>query len=202
MKHFTHGVFAFAFALAGLGCGPSVWERSFELEPGAAAAPPTTAAVVREAPWGRVGPALQAESERIINSDTHRDEWTTDQARENELAILAALQLPLDADGARLLGRSHFKTTQATDPTDGGLARFAGSIGADYAIYASQRLGKAETIEHEPVSRDRWRWDRIWDADRDRFIYVRRWDPETVWVPIVIARDEVLWVVFYIKQSS
>jgi hypothetical protein len=202
MTRTMHAVLVIGLAFVGLGCGPSVWERSFEFESGVSGAAPTAGVVVREAPWGRVGPALEAERERIIASDTHREDWAPDRARENEIEVLAALQLPIDPANARLLGRSHFKTTQPVAPEAGELAAFGAGLGADYAIWASQPLGKAETIEHEAVTRDRWRWDRIWDADRGRFLYVRRWDPETVWVPLVIERDEVRWVVFYVRRES
>ena len=183
------------------GCGPSVWERSFTPEPGVGRAAPVEQTVVRAVPWGRLGPALEAESRRLVASETHRADWSAGQVREAELALLGALQLPIDPDEAQLLGRSHFKTTRQVDPTAGELADFAASIGAEYAIWSRQSLGKAETIEREALTRDRWRWERVWDADDERFIYVRRWEPETVWVPVVIERDEVRWVVLYIRQS-
>lgn len=184
-----------------LGCGPSVWERSFTPEPGIHPVEPTTAAVVREAPWGRVGAVLEAESTRLVESDIHRDDWTPDQARESEAALLDALQLPVSIEYARLIGRSHFKTTSRVNPRDAALATFAQSLGADYAIWSSRVLGKVETVEREAVWTDRWRWDRVWDDDRRRYEYVRRWQPETVWVPVVIERDEVRWVVFYVRRD-
>lgn len=201
MKH-TAAFLALAWCLAALGCGPSVWERSFEFEPGVAGAVPTETVLVREAPWGRVGPALSAESQRIATSDTHRDDWTPDQARTSELGLLGALQLPVPAEQTTLLGRSNITTTQTLDPAGAELAEFARSIGARYAIWSRQTLGKAQTVEREPVTRDRWRWQRIWDADHNRFIYTRRWEPETVWVPVVVEKNEVRWVVFYIRDEG
>ena len=201
MRRLCAPLLALASLLLGGGCGSNVWERSFELEPGAMAATPTESVVIRNAPWGRVGPALQAENERITQSDTHRDDWTAEEARESELALLGALQLPFDTQQASLLGRSNITTTRTLDPDGAELARFAESIGADYAIWSSRPLGKAQTIEREPVRRDRWRWERIWDADRRRFVYARRWEPDTVWIPVVVEREEVRWVVFYIRKD-
>lgn len=202
MRNLLGWIVASVWCIAGLGCGPSVWQRSFELEPGVTAPPPTTGVVVREAPWGRVGPALAAENERIVQSDTNRLDWTAEQARESELAVLRALQLPVPAERARLIGRSNITTTQSLDPGGKELAEFAASVGADYAVWSSQPLGKTQVVEQEPVTRDRWRWERIWDADRNRFIYTRRWEPETVWVPLVIEKNEVRWVVFYVKDEG
>lgn len=202
MARLMQSLIAVVWLVLSVGCGPSVWERSFAYEPGVSPATPTTGVVVREAPWGRVGPALAAENKRLVESDTHRDDWTAERARESELAVLGAMQLPIGAERARLLGRSRITTTHRLDPEGGELAAFGKSIGADYAIWTSRALGKAQTIEREPITRDRWRWERIWDADRSRFIYVRRWEPDTVWAPVVVERDEVRWVVFYVKDEG
>ncbi|QKK07186.1 MAG: hypothetical protein HND58_02770 [Planctomycetota bacterium] len=192
-------------AMVGLtGCGPSVWERSFSFEPEAAAAPVATIkpanVVVRDAPWGRVGPALEAERQRLVASDTHREDWSADRARESKLAILRELQLPFEAANAELLGRSHFRTTQPTDPDSPELRSFAASVGADYVVWSKHVVGKVETVEREPVQSNRWRTSRVWDADRKRYDYERRWGPETVWVPVVVEREQVRWVVFYLRQ--
>jgi hypothetical protein len=149
-----------------------------------------------------VGPALAAENERIVKSETHRDDWSVERARASELEVLRALQLPVEAERARLIGRSNITTTQTLDPEGKELAEFAASVGADYAVWSSQPLGKTQVVEQEPVTRDRWRWERIWNADDGRFIYVRRWEPETVWVPLVIEKNEARWVVFYVKDEG
>ena len=202
MRAVCASLLAVVWVVVGVGCGPSVWERSFEFEPGVAAGAPSATVLVRGAPWGRVGPALAAENERIVKSETHRDDWSVERARASELEVLRALQLPVEAERARLIGRSSITTTQRLDPAGKELAEFARSVGASYAVWSSEALGKAQTIEREPVTQDRWRWERIWDADNDRFIYVRRWEPETVWVPVVIERDEARWVVFYVKDEG
>ncbi|MCC7387999.1 MAG: hypothetical protein IT431_04440 [Phycisphaerales bacterium] len=212
MRAWCASLLSLVWVVVGAGCGPSVWERSFELEPGATtgtatigtptAGTPAAGVTVREVPWGRVGPALAAENERIVQSETNRLDWAADQARESELGVLRALQLPVPAEQARLIGRSNITTTQALDPEGRELAEFAASVGADYAVWSSQPLGKTQVVEQEPVTRDRWRWERIWDADDGRFIYVRRWEPETVWVPLVIEKNEARWVVFYVKAEG
>ncbi|VAX40803.1 hypothetical protein MNBD_PLANCTO03-2157 [hydrothermal vent metagenome] len=201
MPHVTRLVLVLCWLFFGFGCGPSVWERSFTPEPGIDRAMPVERTVVRAVPWGRIGPALEAERRRLVESETHRTDWTAAQAREAELALLGSLQLPIDPEDAHLLGRSHFKTTRHIDPNSGELADFAARLGAAYAIWSNHPLGKAETIEREAITRDRWRWERVWDADDERFIYVRRWEPETVWVPVVVERDEMRWVVFYVWQD-
>lgn len=196
-------VLAAGMVLLGLGaCGPSVWERSYSLEPGAEAAPETRPAdvVVRDAPWGRVGPALAAEQQRVVESETHRDDWDADAARESSLAILRELQLPIEPEDTRLIGRSHFRTTRPPDPDGAELRNFAASVGADYAIWSKGVVGRVETVEREPVRTNRWRTNRVWDADRKRHEYVRSWGPETVWVPVVVEREQVRWVVFYVAR--
>lgn len=185
------------------GCaGPSVWERSFEAEPAAGPMAASGPALVRDAPWERVNQALAAEREAIAASDVHRSEWTAEQAEAVERRLLSAIQLPAgQAETARLLGRSSFRTTRTIDPDSGELAAFAGSIGADHAIWTRRLLGKAETVEREPVFIDGYRSVRVWDDDRGRHVYQRRFETDTVWVPVVVERDEVLWVVFYVDTQ-
>jgi len=196
-------VLMLTLAMVGLGgCGTSVWEQSFAYEPGVEAAAPVRAAdvVVRDAPWGRVGPALSAEQQRLVASETHREDWPADVARESDLEILRELQLPFEAEEVVLLGRSHFRTTQPPDPEAAELRRFAASIGAEYAVWSRHVVGRVEAVEREPVQSTRWRTNRVWDADRKRHEYVRRWEPETVWVPVVVEREQSRWVVFYLRR--
>lgn len=205
MRHtIRHATFLLP-ALLFFGCGPSVWERSFSYEPGNSTATHTETRpariVVREAPWGRVGPALEAERERIIESDTHPDDWSESKARVSEEAILRELQLPIDTAQAKLIGRSQFRTTEQPNPESEELRTFAGDIGADYVVWSRRVLGKVDTVEHEPVRSSRWRTDRVWNDNRKRYEYERTWGPDTVWVPVVVARDEVRWVVFYITEQ-
>ena len=94
----------------------------------------------------------------------------------------------------------HFRTTQPTDPDSPELRSFAASVGADYVVWSKHVVGKVETVEREPVQSNRWRTSRVWDADRKRYDYERRWGPETVWVPVVVEREQVRWVVFYLRQ--
>jgi hypothetical protein len=185
-----------------VGCGPSVWERSFEDEPGKGPGTPTSSVVVRDAPWERVAQALAAEREAVASSEAHREDWSAEQARALELEVLQALQLPAPAEEATLIGRSHFTTTEAPDPEGPELQKFAREIGAEYVVWSSEWLGKAETIEHEPVERERWYWDRVWDADGRHYVYIRRWDTETDWVPVVIERDESRYVAFYVRRMQ
>ena len=206
MRFPTATVLIFAISLHAIGCGPSVWERSFVYEPGRApplalSASRADAVVVRSVPWGRVGPALKAEHQRVLESKAHRDDWDADTARASELALLQELQLPIAADDAELIGRSRFRTTQQPNPNADGLRRFAAGLGADYVIWSSRVLGKVDTIKHEAVRTERWRSDRVWNDNRKRYEYVRRWEPETTWVPVVVKRDEVWWVVFYLRQK-
>lgn len=206
MRFPTAPILFLAISLHSIGCGPSVWERSFLPEPGISAssarpASPASEVVVRSVPWDRVGPALAAEHQRLAESETHRTDWSADEARASEILILRALQLPIAAEGAELLGRSHFRTTQQPNPAGDELRRFAAGLGADYAIWSSRVLGKVDTVKHEAVRTDRWRSDRVWNDDRRRYEYVRRWEPETVWVPVVVERDEVRWVVFYVRRK-
>ncbi len=189
-----------------IGCGPSVWEQSFAYEPGRA--PPSSLSasradgvVVRSVPWGRVGPALKAEQQHVVESDKHRNDWPAGPARASELALLQELQLPIAAERVELIGRSRFRTTQPPNPNADGLRRFAAGLGADYVIWSNRVLGKVDTIKHEAVRTERWRSDRVWNDNRKRYEYVRRWEPETTWVPVVVKRDEVWWVVFYLRQK-
>ena len=175
----------------------SPWRESFE--PATIAdSPPTERAVIREVPWERIDTVLRAIDAERAASDVHPDEWPADRLDAEKARLATALQLSEDPADLEILGRSVFKSTADVDLFDGSLSAFATSIGADYAIWSTSYVGRAQTIEREPVTRTGAGWTRHrrrdGHVDYDYLPY-----NETLYVPVVIERDQFAWVVFYVR---
>jgi hypothetical protein len=128
----------------------STWQDQYQGAPKGTHAP-TQTVTVREVPWVRVNSALQnLESQRAM-SDTHPDEWTSEQRAAEHTTLLTALQISEPPETVTILGRSVFRSTDRLTPTDGSLSDFARSIGADYAVYAVNYLGTKKVAQQEPV---------------------------------------------------
>jgi len=183
--------------LALTGCA-SPWERSFDPAVDTAAFEPTERVVIRRVPWGRLNTTLsELESARAAN-DIHPDEWTPEMRAEEKAELVRVLQLSEDPEDVLILGRSVFRSTSNVDILGGGLSAFARSIGADYAIWSTTSLGLTERVEHEPVTRHGWTSRRYRRGDGyveyDYLPY-----HETMYVPVVVAREQSAWVVYYVR---
>ncbi len=197
----TGFVFVLTLLAATLGGCVSTWQRTFEAS-SAASSParfePTEDVVIRGVPWSRLNSALRAIDRERAESDIHPDEWPPSKQAAERVRLVKALQLSEDPAKVVILGRSVFRTTRDVDPIDGSLERFARSIGADYAIWSTTSLGKAQTVEQEPVTRTGYASRRFRDRDGrhddDSF-----WYNETIFVPVVVEREEYAWVVYYIR---
>jgi hypothetical protein len=173
------------------GCS-SPWKDHYagSVSPGA----PSARVTVREVPWERVDGALREIQRVRAESPVHRDEWTEAERAEEKATLLRGLQISEDPSRVEVLGRSVFRTTDAVDPGDGELAKFAGEIGADYAVWSSSYVGKTDRIEHEPVRRTGGGWG--YDSDRrGRWgVYDGTWD-----VPVVVSADEYAWIAYFLR---
>ncbi|MBZ0173532.1 MAG: hypothetical protein K8E66_14205, partial [Phycisphaerales bacterium] len=124
------------------GCA-SPWQRTYE-----PATPevfePTERVIIRQVPWARVNDALHGiEAERAA-SDVHPDDMDASRRADEHARLVIALQLSEDPTSVVVLGRSVFRSTSNIDLLDGSLSGFAQSIGADYAIWSTSYLGKAQ----------------------------------------------------------
>lgn len=160
---------------------------------------PTESVTIREVPWERVDAALRAiEGERAA-SDIHPDEWTPEQLRAEQAALLSGLQISEAPDEITVLGRSVFRSTDHLSPDDGSLEKFARSIGADYAVWSAHYLGTKEVVRHESVTEHGWSSRGYRDGSgRYRRDY-EPWD-RTVFVPVVVEADQYAWVVYYLRK--
>lgn len=160
--------------------------------------PPTERVVIREVPWERIDEALRAIDGARAASDIHPDEWTNAQRDAEKAQLVTALQLSEAPDSLEILGRSVFSSTANVDLFDGQLSSFARSIGADYAIWSTSYLGKADTVLREPVTTTGYGYSRHrrrdGHVDYDYMPY-----SETVYVPIVVERDQYAWAVFFVR---
>lgn len=183
---------------AGLAAGcASTWKTSFE-PASAYTYPPTERVVIREVPWERIDAALRSIDSARAASDTHPDEWTDARRDAEKRQLATALQLSEDPASLEILGRSVFASTADVDLFDGQLSSFARSIGADYAIWSTSYLGKADTVQREPVTTTGYAYSRHrrrdGHVDYDYLPY-----SETVYIPIVVERDRFAWVVFFVR---
>lgn len=185
-----------AFMLGSAGCA-SNWESTFE-PASASVYPPTERVIIREVPWERIDSVLRDIDSSRASSDTHPDEWTPAQHDAEKSLLVTALQLSEDPASLEILGRSVFTSTANVNLFDGSLSAFGRSIGADYAIWSTSYLGKAQTVQREPVTTTGFGYSRHHrrdgHADYDYMPY-----QETVYVPVVVERDEFAWLVFFVR---
>ncbi|HHN78542.1 MAG TPA: hypothetical protein ENK11_07710 [Phycisphaerales bacterium] len=200
MRH-TGFMFVLALLAATLGGCASSWQRTFEAS-SAASSParfePTEDVVIRGVPWPRLDAALRAIARERAASDTHPNDWTAEQRAEERARLVKALQLSEDPAKVVILGRSVFRTTRDVDPLDGTLSRFARSIGADYAIWSTTALGRTQTVEQEPMTRTGYASRRFRDRD-GRLDDDTFWYNETIFVPVVVEREQYAWIVYYVR---
>lgn len=173
------------------------WKRSFE--PFAEGVyPPTDRVVIRRVPWERLNDALGAIEQNRANSDIHPADWPPEKRWEEHARLVQALQLSEGPDRVVILGRSVFRSTGKVEIMDGSLASFARSIGADYAIWSGTYIGRAQRVEQETITRHGFTYARR--RTRDGHIdYDYIPFHETIYVPIVVERDEHAWVVYYAR---
>ncbi|KAA0217211.1 MAG: hypothetical protein DYG94_01775 [Leptolyngbya sp. PLA3] len=189
-------------ALVMLGGCASVWERSYESRIGAAAEslPARADVAVREVPWSRVEEALRELSVMWEQSDEPYEEWAAEKKRQADAKLLRALQVTESVDEVQIIGRSSFKTVERVRPHAGALEKFARSIGADMAIWASRYVGKSERIESQPVYSSGYRHVQYYDTRAKRYRTRLEYDDWTTYVPVVIEADETAWVVYYLRH--
>lgn len=176
------------------------WKRSFEPYAEGAYAP-TDRVVIRRVPWERLNEALGAIEQERATSDIHPMDWPVEKRRAEHARLVQALQLGEEPERVVILGRSVFRSTGNVEIMDGSLASFARSIGADYAIWSSTFIGRAQTVEQETITRHGHTYARR--RTRDGHIdYDFIPFHETIYVPIVVERDEHAWLVYYARIVS
>jgi hypothetical protein len=189
---------AISFLLGG--CA-SAWERAFEpsFEARGQTFAGTEEVVLREVPWERVDAVLRELHEEAVASDTHPDDWPEDRKRDAHARLLRALQISDDPDTLLLLGRSEFSTTEPLRPGDGDLEAFATKIGATYAIWASNYLGRSERIVSRPVTT--WSTETYWVYDRKNERYRPRTgtSSSTTYLPMRVEADRHAFIVFFLR---
>lgn len=184
-----------------LGCA-SAWKQSYEPAVSEASFEPTERVAIRRVPWDRLAGALGSIESARAASDTHPDEWLPERRAAEKAELVTALQLSEQPEQVAILGRSVFRSTSDINILDGSLSAFARSIGADYAIWSTTYLGTAEQVEREPVTRYGWarsgRYRRSDGyTDYDYLPY-----HETLYVPVVVERDQYAWLVYYVAVDD
>lgn len=184
-----------------LGCA-SAWEQSYEPAVIESSFEPTERVAIRRVPWDRLAGALGSIESARAASDTHPDEWLPERRAAEKAELVTALQLSEQPEQVAILGRSVFRSTSDINILDGSLSAFARSIGADYAIWSTTYLGTAEQVEREPVTRYGWarsgRYRRSDGyTDYDYLPY-----HETLYVPVVVERDQYAWLVYYVAVTD
>lgn len=160
---------------------------------------PTEEVIVRDVPWSRIDDTLiRIEAERA-RSDTHWDDWSSDQRLDEQAELLTGLQISEDPRDIIVLGRSVFRSTDHLSPDDGSLENFAASIGADYAIWSAHYLGTKEVVQQEQVRAHGFGSRGYYDSHGKYRRDYQPWD-RTVFVPVVVEADEYAWVVYYLRR--
>lgn len=194
----TIAVLALLPALGLLPACSTTWQDNYRGAPKGAYAP-TQGVTVREVPWSRVDDTLRRMEAERAASDTHWDEWTSEQRLAEQGELLKGLQISEDPRDVIVLGRSVFRSTDDISPTDGSLDAFARSIGADYAVWSANYLGTKKVAEQEPVYEHGSSYRSYTDGSGNRKREYVPWD-RTVYVPVVVDADEYVWVVYYLRK--
>ncbi|RMH26470.1 MAG: hypothetical protein D6692_09230 [Planctomycetota bacterium] len=185
-------------ALLAISACTTTWQDHYRGVP-AGVYEPTPEVTLREVPWPRIDATLQSIRDKRAASDTHWDEWTSEQKLEEQAELLSGLQISEDPQDIIVLGRSVFRSTDRLRPDDGSLAKFARSLGADYAVWSAHYIGTKEVVQQEPVYESGWSSRGY----RDSHGHYRRdfvpWD-RTVFVPVVVEADEYVWVVYFLRK--
>ncbi|USN98817.1 MAG: hypothetical protein H6810_11750 [Phycisphaeraceae bacterium] len=188
-------------ALLGLlsGCA-SPWKSTFQ--PATAEVfSSTDQVVIREVPWKRIDSALKEIDAARVSSDVAPAEMSPEARAAEHADLVRALQLSEAPESVVILGRSVFKSTSNIKLLDGSLSKFARSIGADYAIWSTTYLGKAQTVEQESYTREGYTYRRFRHRDgRIDYDYIPY--QETLFVPVVVERDQNAWIVYYARVVS
>jgi hypothetical protein len=187
-----------------LGGCQSTWERAFEPERGFVSLTYPEGeggheVVVRRVPWERLRIGLEGIERSRAESDVHPDDWSEQRRLAERAELLRTLHVDREPEEVVLLGRSQFKSTWRISPDDGSLARFARSIGADYAIWSNRSVGKAQRIEHRSVPTDSYSTIRYYDKDSGKYRTATRHTFSTTQVPVAVWRDETAFVVYYLR---
>lgn len=156
---------------------------------------------VREVPWQRIDDALYEIDINRASSDIHFDDWSDEQKLEEQATLLRGLQISEDPRDVIVLGRSSFHTTDRVSVRDDSLHDFASSLGADYAIWSSEFVGKTDKVIDKPVYEHGYQWNSYRSSSGK---YRHRYEPwhRTVYVPVVVQADEFAWMVYYIRLKD
>lgn len=188
-------------ALALTACAPTPWQQAYRAEPGLAApaSPMNQRSLrVREVPWQRLAPALDAQHEAEVASDVPPDQWPVEKRATLQEGLLRQLQFP-QPQRVELLGRSLFVTTSFAALSPGELDSFARRIGADEAVYATRDMGTAERIDREWVFYDRFDNSLYHDAGSRRSVFPDRTASS---VPVVRLVPQTQFAIFWIRQRD
>lgn len=180
-----------------LGGCVSPWKSTFEAATDAVY-PPTDRVIIRNVAWERVNTALREIDQARADSDISPAEWGGDRQLAERARLANALQLSEDPESLAVLGRSVFKSVGEVRVLDGSLSSFARSIGADYAIWSTTYLGKTQSVETETISRHGYTYGRHRRRD-GRIDYEYLPYHETIYVPVVVERDQHAWIVYYVR---
>lgn len=186
------------------GCAASPWESEYRPSGTSTAAVAATTdgpVRIREVPWERIQATLQRLDADRIASDIHPDEWDQDRKDRAKAELLRGLQISEDPGRVEILGRSDFRSTDTLvrPGEDAELLRFARKVGATTVIWSSSYVGKADVVRSEPVTE--WR-SGSWSPRHGDHSSRTYSENSTIWVPIVVQRDERAWMAYFLRESS
>jgi len=181
-----------------LGACNNIWRDNFVGAP-IDYYPPTRTVDLREVPWSRVNSTLEEIERRRAESDEHWEDWSEERLMDEQRRLLKGLQIPEDPEDIIVLGRSVFRSVGEVSPLDPELRGFATELGADYAVWSWNFIGKAQTIVREPVTTSGVRSGYYRDSSGHRRHRYTPWS-ETIYVPVVVEANEYAWVVYYLRR--
>lgn len=190
--------------LFSLGCAANPWEKNFEPNPAHLVKQwdPTDSVQVREVDFERLQKYAGDEKKLRVESTTSPADYTPQQRLEAKNRLLETLQLKERGDDIEVLGWSEFSDSERLDIRSAPLSNFAKSIGADYAVVASQYLGKVSTTIERPMTTYSTGYVTAVPARGGRRGYTRTESIQsTTWVPMNVVEDRFLYTAAFLRKA-
>lgn len=189
-------------AMGAVGCA-SPWESSFRRNPALNGRkfPPTESAQIRAIEFERLQQYAAKEKSLRVASTTAPEDLTEEDRLAAKNRLLETLQLRERGDEVEVLGWSEFTDFDMLDAHDGRLEKFARKIGADYAIVASQYVGKVTRTIDRPMTTYSNTYYTTLRGHRGRHggTYSVT-DTSTTWVPVNVVEDQYLYTAAFVRK--
>ncbi len=183
------------------GCA-SPWQRNFEPNPALAGRKfaPTDSVQVRTVESERLQEYAADEHKLRVQSTTAPEDLSPQEKQAAKDRLLETLQLKERGDQIEVLGWSEFAASEKLSPNDHRLQEFAGKIGADYVVVASDYAGKILRTVERPMTTYSHSYTTV-TGRRGRGRTYLQSDTSTTWVPTQELEDQYFYTAVFLRKG-